>query len=241
MSTDVSLRIVALNIMGGGAPRAASIADALSALDPHVVVLSEAYPTGRTQKVLEALSRTGLSNQATANSLADSSPRAVAIAARLPLDYVRQPLDGSPNGQRVLEAMVGDVLVCGVYFPLGKPKVAFWRNEFLPYAEQSCSANAVMIGDWNSGAHFVDEAGATLDGAAEFARMSTLGWQEAWRTTYPEGREYTWYSKPHDNGFRLDHAFLSPSLAPRLAAARYDHTTRAAGASDHSALVVELR
>ena len=128
MSTDGTLRIVALNLRSGGAPRAAALAAALAAHGPDVVVLGEAYPTGHAQAVLDALRGVGLEHRLTADGDTPRSPSAVAIASRAPL-----------------------------------------------------------------------------------------------------------------NGFRLDHAFLSPSLAPRLLGARYDHTTREGGASDHSALVVDLR
>ena len=68
-----------------------------------------------------------------------------------------------------------------------------------------------------------------------------MGWVDAWRDRNPEGREFTWFSpRPDQNGFRLDHAFLSPTLASRLRDVRYDHSTRESHASDHSALVVDL-
>ena len=137
---------------------------------------------------------------------------------------------------------MGGSLVAGAYFPLKKPKVEFWRNEFLPYAERHVAEAAILLGDWNSGQPYLDEAGATLYAAREFASLSEMGWVDAWRSTHGDGREFTWYSvKPHFNGFRIDHAFLSPSLAPRLLGARYDHSTRETGATDHSALVVDLR
>ena len=48
-------------------------------------------------------------------------------------------------------------------------------------------------------------------------------------------------SAPRDaRGYRIDHAFVSPVLLPRLRACRYSHEERLAGASDHSMLVVEF-
>lgn len=245
-STDPkTLRIAALNLRQGGAPRAAAIAAALNALGPDVVVLSEAYPTGGRQRVLDFLAADGLVHQATADADNLRVASAVAIASRKPLADVHQPIIGT-NRQRVLEARVDDVLITGVYFPLGKPKVAFWRDEFLPYAASRLQTGGALIGDWNSGSHYVDEAGATLFGAVEFEAMTTMGWTDAWRSLNPEGREFTWYSRPWWNGFRLDHAFLAPSLAARLRDARYQHGTRPHGAgiavsvSDHSATIVDL-
>ena len=183
----------------------------------------------------------GFVHQLTADGDAPQDARAVAIASRHPFDEARQPITAGPNRQRLLEVRVGDVLVGGAYFPLKKPKVAFWRDEFLPYAESRLDEPAILIGDWNSGQPYRDEAGATLYAVREFSRLSEMGWVDAWRSRNPDGREFTWYSKPYGNGFRLDHAFLSPSLAPRLLDVRYDHSTRESGTSDHSALVVDLK
>ena len=240
LSTDGNLRVVALNVRSGGAPRAMALTAAIELHEPDVVVLGEAYPTGHVQVVLEALCGIGLVHQLTAEGDLPQYPRGVALASRLLLGDARQPLAGGPNRQRLLEARVGGVLVAGAYFPLKQPKVAFWRDVFLPYAESRIAEPAILIGDWNSGQPFFDEAGKTLYAAREFARLSETGWVDAWRSRNPDGREFTWYSKPWGNGFRIDHAFLSPSLAPRLLGARYDHSTRETGATDHSALVVDI-
>jgi len=60
-----------------------------------------------------------------------------------------------------------------------------------------------------------------------------------WRRRYPDGREFSWYST-RGNGFRIDHAFLSPVLAGRAGAIRYSHDERTSGLSDHSALLLDL-
>lgn len=234
------LRVVALNVRLGGGRRVGAIVDSLAALEPHVVVLSEFSPTGRGPEFVKRLDGIGLTHHASGVLPDPRVPDTVCIASSPPLSDVRHPLGGSPNGHRVIEARVRGVDVVGVYFPLGEPKVAFWRDEFLPFARQRLGEDALLVGDWNSGSHHLDEAGATLDGAAEFEAISAMGWCDAWRTRNPEGREFTWYSN-HGNGFRLDHAFLSPSLMPRLASVRYAHETRRPGVTDHSAMVVELR
>lgn len=241
MGTNGILRVVALNLRNGGAPRVKALVAALVAHQPDVVVLGEAYPTGHPQVILEALKRIGLVHQATAESDFPRYPLGVAITSRLPLDAAAQPLTLGPNRQRILEVRLRDVVVCGAYFPLNKPKVEFWREEFLPYARSRLDAPAILVGDWNSGQPYLDEAGSTLHGAREFAQLSEMGWVDAWRSRNPDKREFTWYSAPpYLSGFRLDHAFVSPSLAPRVLNARYDHTTRQSGATDHSAMVVDL-
>ena len=225
----------------GGGNRAKAIVAALAALRPNVVVLSEFPPTSRGVELLSRLAEIGLSRHESGLSPDPAYPNTVCIASEFPIEDVRLPLADSPNRHRVLEASIGGVLVVGVYFPQNEPKVAFWRNEFLPYARECVGGQALLIGDWNSGSHYLDETGATLYGAPEFEAMSTMGWCDAWRRLNPDGREYTWYSRPYNNGFRLDHAFLSPSLMPRLASVQYAHETRRPGVTDHSALVVDLR
>ena len=56
---------------------------------------------------------------------------------------------------------------------------------------------------------------------------------------HPDGRQYTWVSHRGD-GFRVDHALLSPSLAPTLRAAVISEAERVPRISDHAALVVDL-
>lgn len=241
MADTPGLRIVGLNILHGGLRRATAIAAALERLDPDVVVMPEAWPSERGRPLWDRLAGIGLTHLETAESDTPDVPSSVAIASRTPMSDVTEPLAGSLNRQRVLEATVGDVVVVGVYFPLNREKVTFWREEFLPYAQARVAGSLALLGDWNSGRHFEDEAGRTLLGAKEFEAMSAMGWTDAWRSRNPDGREFTWYSpRPYRNGFRLDHAFLSPSVAPRLLDTHFVHETREERVSDHSALVVDL-
>ncbi len=234
------MRVVGLNVQHGGGRRADAIGAALALLTPDVVVLSEFHPETRGESLLKRLADAGLSYSQSGISPDVAYPNTVCIASSLPLDDVRFPLIDAKNCHRVIEARISGVLIVGVYFPLNLPKVAFWRNEFLPYAHGRLAEQALLIGDWNSGSHYLDETGATLAAAREFDSMSEMGWCDIWRTRNPDGREYSWFSRPRNNGFRLDHAFASPSLVPRLRGAAYAHQTRQTGVTDHSGLVVDL-
>jgi exodeoxyribonuclease-3 len=235
------VRVVALNVQHGGGRRTGAIADAILAAEPDVVVLSEFHASPTGFMLLKQLAEAGLSEHVHGQPTATDYPNTVAIASRLPLTNAVFPLaESSTNRHRVLEVDVGGLTLGAVYFSLGKLKVAFWRDEFLPYAASRIERLCLLVGDWNSGRHYLDEAGATLYGAAEFELMTDTGWVDAWRSLRPDGREYTWYSG-QGNGFRLDHAFLSPLLVPRLVSSAYRHETRTPGVSDHSALVVELQ
>ena len=100
------------------------------------------------------------------------------------------------------------------------------------------------MGDWNTGAHRLDETGKTFVCAEHFAKLSSLGWTDLWRHHNSGATEWTWYSRlkggVRGNGFRLDHAFATPSLRSRITSCKYSHAERDAGISDHSMLIVEV-
>jgi exodeoxyribonuclease III len=95
------------------------------------------------------------------------------------------------------------------------------------------------IGDFNTCRAYVDEPGA-IDPCAHFMdAVDAIGFSDLWRQRYPEGREFSWYST-RGNGFRIDHAFLSPAIAGRAGEVRYSHDERLGDLSDHSALILDL-
>lgn len=83
-------------------------------------------------------------------------------------------------------------------------------------------------------------AGATLTSAHQFDALLEQGGIDAWRTRNPEAREFTWFSRGYNNGFRLDHALVSPSLDQKIKDVRYSHTEREEGVTDHSVMVMDL-
>ncbi|KRD14186.1 hypothetical protein ASE48_03965 [Mycobacterium sp. Root265] len=58
-----------------------------------------------------------------------------------------------------------------------------------------------------------------------------------WRSLHPDVREYSWFSRPGDNGFRLDCVYAGPDLAQRIRFCAFDHAPCLAGETDHSGLV----
>src|SRR5438046_1026982 len=116
-------------------------------------------------------------------------------------------------------------------------KVPYW--EALTAALAAEAPAAVAIGDFNTCRAYVDEPGA-IDFCAHFMdEIAAIGFCDLWRERHPEGREFSWYST-RGNGFRIDHAFLSPALAGRAGAVHYSHEEREAGISDHSPLLLNL-
>jgi exodeoxyribonuclease III len=96
-----------------------------------------------------------------------------------------------------------------------------------------------MLGDWNTGARPLDIGGRPVPGMRQFEALLASGWTDAWRSLHPGASEFSWHDPGSGNGFRLDHALLSPSVAGALLGATYRHETRGT-VSDHSALVVDL-
>jgi exonuclease III len=127
--------------------------------------------------------------------------------------------------------------------PLNIAKARFWEA-VLRAAEARVQTQFLLVGDWNTGLHRLDETGKAFVCAEHFGKLSTLGWTDMWRHHHPGETEWTWYSKlkggVRGNGFRLDHAFATPSLMRRITSCRYSHAPREAGVSDHSALIVEV-
>ena len=68
-------------------------------------------------------------------------------------------------------------------------------------------------------------------------RLTSSGYTDMWRSLHPDVREYSWFSRPGDNGFRLDYIYAAPDLAQRITFCAFDHAPRLSGESDHSGLV----
>lgn len=180
------LRVVALNVQSGGGPRARQLADAIAAHDPDLAVVSEAYPKGeRGWRLAEAMARVGLRHSAVAISDSPSVASSVAIYSRAEVEAIAQPIASGPNCQRVLGVYVGGVQVVGAYFPLKPLHAPFWRDEFLPYAKGLLGADALLLGDWNTGARDGDAESVMAYGYEEFAALSAMGWADAWRARNP--------------------------------------------------------
>ena len=121
-------------------------------------------------------------------------------------------------------------VILGVYLP-GQDRKRPHLRCLIAYAE-FCNANAIdalCIGDFNSGrnatdielnlrrSRFVDEF-STADLYAEFEEH----WTEAWAYKHPDEYEFSWYPFRTDpdytssSGWRIDKAFVSRSLLPRV-------------------------
>ena len=209
----------------------------LDRLDADVLVLTE-FRIGRRADELTAWLRERGYGQ-----LSHGGPpekvNSVLIAARVGDARPRPLAVVSAHVYRVVELTVGETLIVGAYFPSGQIKDRFWRAEFLPYLASRVGEPCLVIGDFNTGKHHIDEDGATFFSADCIDTLEGAGWVDPWRSRNPLAREFTWFSHT-GNGFRLDHAYASPTVAHHVSAAWYDQAPREARVTDHAALVVEL-
>jgi exonuclease III len=152
----------------------------------------------------------------------------------------------------MIECVFPDWHLIGCYLP-GQDRKRPHLSYLIRFAQAMNERGlpAMAIGDLNSGRNETDieaNAGkarlADSFSTAQLYEMLERHWTEAWLARHPDRLEYSWY--PHmgvpqrRNGWRLDKAFLSPALLPRLRDAFYDHGFRLDALSDHSALIVDL-
>ena len=115
---------------------------------------------------------------------------------------------------------------------------------------------AVLIGDYNviptdmdvyKPERWLTDALFAPEAREQFAALVDSGWTDSIRKLHRDERMFTfWHYWRHsfarDAGIRIDHALLSPSLAPRLKAAGVDRTPRGwEKTSDHAPVWIELK
>jgi len=235
----IALRLLAWNIRHGGGARLAAIAQAVARHDADVLVISEYRGGDSATRLRAALAGLGYRHQ---TGLAPPPGKnGVLIAARCGFVEHGAVSTALPEPYRMVRVELAGFLLCGIYMPNLLAKVPYWEALIAALAAEVAEADcsALAIGDFNTCRAYVDEPGA-IDASAHYLdKVGAIGFCDLWRRRYPEGREFSWYST-RGNGFRIDHAFLSPALAARAGAVRYSHAERLAGLSDHSPLLLDL-
>ncbi len=247
------MRVLALNVRSGG--NRSSFPPVVARIlrhDPDVVVISEFRNTPAGDALRTALERAGFAHQAATLGRGNG----VLIASIEPLTARINPfgLGDDEYPDAMVEATVGALHVVGVYLP-GQDRKRTHLRYLIAYADYCNGAgiDALAIGDFNSGRDATDielnlrrgaivEAFSTADLYAELEER----WVEAWRDLHPDAYEFSWYPFRTDpdfesrSGWRIDKAFVSRPLLPRLRSAEYDHFFRQDRLTDHSAIVVTL-
>jgi len=254
MGSVGTMRLLAVNIRSGGS-RATN--DALLerslAHEPDVLVFSEYRDTANGAYLRRRLADRGFAHQAASEGHRGNG---VLIASIREFASLRNPfgLPGDEYPNAVIEARFASLRVLGVYLPGQDRKRPHLRCLIATAARYNeAKIDAICLGDFNSGRNATDieinvgrEALKDEFSTADlYAELETY-WTEAWLYMHPGTIEFSWYpfrktpSEQRRNGWRIDKAFVSATLLPRLRDARYDHGFRLEGLTDHSGLVVDL-
>ena len=228
------MKLMTLNMRHGGSARIAAIGDYLLSQEADVLVCTEARANASGDALAKRMESSGY--QAFRSPTADHRQNGVVVFSRSPaVSVTTKPAETDQN--RIVACRVGSLTIAGVYFALNHQKASLF--DYLLAKPAELGDDYLIIGDFNTGRHRVDEVGATFFCEDRFAALPAAGFHDLWRQANgDEAREFSWASHRGGN-FRLDHAFGSRTAAARLIDCRYDHSTRP-GLTDHSALVVNL-
>ncbi|MBM05084.1 MAG: exodeoxyribonuclease III [Oceanibulbus sp.] len=258
------MKIASFNINGIKA-RAAALPDWLDEAQPDVVVLQE------IKSVDEAFPRDMLEERGyNVETHGQKSFNGVAILSKLPLEDVTRGLPGDDEDDqaRWIEAtVVGDDMalrVCGLYLPNGNPvpepkydyKLA-WMARLQARAEALLAEETpfLMAGDYNIIPQAEDAAKPDSwredalfrpESRAAWRRLVNLGLTDAFRARTQGPGHYSFWDYQagawnRNNGIRIDHFLLSPTVADRLRDCQIDRDVRGRDKpSDHVPIWVEL-
>jgi len=208
---------------------------------PDIAVLTE-FRASIGGQIAGVLADHGLTHQQRSPAAPDRN--GILIASRFELAAPAAAVGGvCPLPAKWAEAFLPalNVTLAGVHVPDdSRPteRAAYWQF-LVEYARVHGHGSCIVMGDFNSGRHRVDEPGATFGSTALLGSFCTLGFRDAYRETHPLGRETSWVSY-EGGGFRVDHAFVSKALLPRVVGVAYSQTERVEKVSDHSILLLEL-
>lgn len=225
--------ILTLNIRQGGGIRIPGILAYLIEQGADLLCLTEFRHGPKGEKISDGLDAAGYRFRSAPDVPANLNTVALFSKQEIVASDIQIP---ASIRQHLIPALIGDLLVIGVYFPQGEAKAPVF-DWLLGVSQAQLARKAILIGDFNTGLHKVDEEGSTFKCAERFQALLTLGWRDAYRETHGFHRAYTWVSN-RGNGFRVDHGFVSPAIG--AVRADYDDSTRSTGVTDHSAMKLVL-
>jgi exonuclease III len=215
-----------------------ALLEALLGYLPDVLVLKEHRHNVASTLLREALRAAGLCHQIVSHD--DPRVNHLLVASRRPLQSAPQLCLGFDR-QRLLCVRVENLRLVAAHLPNLRAKLPHWEA-LLHLASSGRRTPTIYVGDFNTGHNLrdVENGPFPFTTSAQMEALLARGWVDAWRHLHPHAREFTWFSH-RSRGFRLDNVFLSPACAPWLRGAWFDHAVRETGATDHSALIVDLQ
>ena len=224
-----------------------------------MLVLTEFRTNPQGLALVKKLSETGYPYSLFLNGYDKVS--GVLAVSRTPIEQLPEVgISELPNRWLHFRTETGNIEYLGIYLNGAliatetlAQKQAFW-DAILASAGRMVDRRAIILGDLNTGQHLIDEEHATFRCSKSFRAVSESGWIDAFRLLHGDRKAWSWWSTVR--GFRLDHAFVSPSLASSVKRAEYVWRTSTQvlahdakrpweqdwgkAISDHAALCVDL-
>jgi exodeoxyribonuclease III len=188
------------------------------------------------------------------------SPGADAIAEALEAEASEAAADEA----RMVSAVCGGIRVVSIYAPNGRAletpfyraKLA-WFDRLARWLREDCDPSEAIVigGDYNVAPEDADVydmaffAGSTHVSEPERAALAAMrdwGMVDAYRLHHPEPGKYSWWDYRAGNfhkglGMRIDHLYVTASVAARCTAAEIDRDARKGKLpSDHAPLYIDL-
>ena len=194
----------------------------------------------------------------------------VALVSRVPFEEVNRGLPGDETDEqaRFIEGVVagshGPLRVVSLYLPNGNPtdtpkydyKLA-WMDRLIAWSRERLTLEEafMLLGDYNVVPHASDkyahgnwEADALwmLPSRERLRTLRGLGLRDAIEAIGDEAGRYTFWdyqggARARNDGFRIDHALLSPNAMDAFVTARIeDHVRDWERPSDHVPVVIEV-
>ncbi len=224
------LSILTWNLRHGGGNRIHKITESLGKhSEVDILVLTEFRNNQNGKLIQKFLENLNFKFQYKADTL--PTKNSVLIACKEKFEFkVFEELQN--HSERVVKIFNHKFTLYGCYFPNGKDKKIVF--EFL-LNEIKNNSNIIITGDINTGKHYIDEKKNTFLHSQYLDKFEGLGMCDAWRYIHENKTEYSWYSNMQ-NGFRLDHFFVSESLKSQIKSCEYLHEYREEKVSDHSVM-----
>lgn len=221
---------------GGSRDRLPGIIDTIRRHQPDLLILTEFRCNACESFLRAALKDLGYEHQIASD--VPEKTNGIFIAAKTGLQLEEDP--AAMHRLLPLHVPSLDLHLLGTHIPGSGDKWdkrGIW-NRVLDYARRHREERVVMIGDFNTGLP-EDAEGAPFALPEKMRELQSIGYADAWRSLHPSEREYTWWSSAK-NGFRLDYAYISPSLTSHLLSASHCQEGRLSGFSDHASVLITL-
>ncbi|MFS0782710.1 endonuclease/exonuclease/phosphatase family protein [Bacillus sp. 1P06AnD] len=239
----IDMRILTWNIQNGGLH--ASFESIINHLMQHkadMVVLTEFWDNPKGAAIKKGLFAMGYTFQNT--HVSPYKMDCVFIASKIDFYDVTDTKHPNIPYERWVELYIPEkeLYVLGVHIPNYLTRVqdrdCFCENLVL-YAKSHKEDQCVIIGDYNTSLT-IDSQGPPRGCQQLLPKLVKNGWTDSWRMA--NGNQAIEYSYEDDGGygFRLDYAYISPSLKHALSYCHFSHEERFDQSSDHSALLVDL-